>query len=59
MIQVKIEANGVSVDDAIVALMEAKRRIRHGCTTGCDSNEISSFSFSVDGEEEPMDGDDK
>jgi hypothetical protein len=46
-----ITAHGKTESDLLDALNEAVRRIEGGCTTGFDSNDDSSFNFTVTEEE--------
>jgi len=53
MLECKIELTGVTTEELIYALDEAKRLIEAGNISGADSreDETGSYSFEVDGEE--------
>lgn len=47
MLQGKIEVNGETEEDMIIALEEVMKKIKEGYTSGFDSNETSSYEFEV------------
>lgn len=51
MLEVKIEAEGHTLDDLIQAIDEAKARLQAGNTSGFDSNDTGNFSFESSGSE--------
>lgn len=58
MLKLKVEINGKSINDLVIALEEVMNKVEDEYTSGFDRNDSGNYSFEVNGEEEIQEDED-